>query len=254
MRVTLFPLLDLFPMGGGGVLPRINQINKMSSMREWKWKPWDVRSDGKIFWRYGKRYKNGEYWITWDQAINEKKQKNDYFIKNKEKLNEYRRNLKRKHKESDPAKYSESVAIYSRRYRAKNQQKISEYNKKYKLNNRHKIREYEKTKREKDLLFQISSRVRNRVLQVIKNKGYSKKCKTGEMLGCSWEHLKYHLESKFKNGMTWENRSKWHIDHIVPISSAKSEEEISILCHYTNLQPLWAEDNLRKGNKMLSQV
>jgi hypothetical protein len=51
--------------------------------------------------------------------------------------------------------------------------------------------------------------------------------------------------------MCWENRNEWHIDHIVPLSSAKTEDEVYGLCHYTNLQPLWAKDNLQKSNKLL---
>ena len=50
--------------------------------------------------------------------------------------------------------------------------------------------------------------------------------------------------------MNWENRNLWHVDHIIPLSSAKTEEELVKLCHYTNLQPLWAEDNLKKSNKI----
>jgi hypothetical protein len=53
--------------------------------------------------------------------------------------------------------------------------------------------------------------------------------------------------------MSWENRSEWHIDHIVPLSSAKSEAEIIFLNHYSNLQPLWAKDNIQKSNKMPNQ-
>jgi hypothetical protein len=56
------------------------------------------------------------------------------------------------------------------------------------------------------------------------------------------------LEKQFVVGMSWDNRNKWHIDHIIPLSSAKTEEEIYKLAHYTNLQPLWAEDNLSKGD------
>ena len=63
------------------------------------------------------------------------------------------------------------------------------------------------------------------------------------------EFLKEHLESQFIDGMGWDNRVEWHIDHIIPLSSAKTEDELYRLCHYTNLQPLWAEDNLKKGNK-----
>ena len=66
--------------------------------------------------------------------------------------------------------------------------------------------------------------------------------------GCSFEELKTHLEIQFKEGMCWENHGKWHIDHKIPLSWAKTEEELKQLCKYTNLQPLWAEDNLSKKN------
>ena len=64
------------------------------------------------------------------------------------------------------------------------------------------------------------------------------------------EELKIHLEKQFKPGMSWDNRKEWHIDHIVPLASAKDEETMNKLCHYTNLQPLWAEENLSKGARL----
>jgi len=69
----------------------------------------------------------------------------------------------------------------------------------------------------------------------------------------SADELKKYLESKFTEGMCWENYGLygWHIDHIIPLSSAKNEEELIKLCHYTNLQPLWSFDNLSKHNKIL---
>ena len=71
------------------------------------------------------------------------------------------------------------------------------------------------------------------------------------MLGADYETAFNHIESRFKDGMTWDNQGEWHIDHIVPLASATTEEELIKLCHYTNLQPLWAEDNLKKGDKIL---
>jgi hypothetical protein len=80
----------------------------------------------------------------------------------------------------------------------------------------------------------------------------NKPTNTENLLGCTYIEAKLHIESLFKPGMTWDNHSLhgWHIDHIIPISSAKTQDELVKLCHYTNLQPLWAKDNLRKGAKL----
>jgi hypothetical protein len=80
--------------------------------------------------------------------------------------------------------------------------------------------------------------------------GYTKRSKTNDILGIDFDGFKKHIESKFAEGMNWENRELWHIDHIIPISSAKTEEEVFKLNHYTNLQPLWAEDNYKKSDKL----
>jgi hypothetical protein len=84
----------------------------------------------------------------------------------------------------------------------------------------------------------------------ITRQGYRKTSKSKQILGCDYIELKQHLESKFTEGMNWDNYGKWHIDHIYPSSLAETEEEIIRLNHFTNLQPLWAEDNIRKGNKL----
>ena len=75
------------------------------------------------------------------------------------------------------------------------------------------------------------------------------------MVGMSSIEFKANLEKQFKDGMSWENYGYrgWHIDHIIPISSANNEEELIKLCHYTNLQPLWAVDNFKKGSKIIQQ-
>jgi hypothetical protein len=76
---------------------------------------------------------------------------------------------------------------------------------------------------------------------------------TKDMIGCSPQELREHIESKFIDGMSWENYGTfgWHLDHITPLASAKDKEEIIKLNHYTNLQPLWAIDNLKKGGRMI---
>lgn len=76
-----------------------------------------------------------------------------------------------------------------------------------------------------------------------------KAARTAELVGCSWEFLVKHIEAQFLPGMTWENRAAWHIDHIRPCASFYlTDPAQQRLCfHYTNLRPLWAADNIRKG-------
>ena len=83
----------------------------------------------------------------------------------------------------------------------------------------------------------------------MKNGGYRKKSKTADILGCSFEEFKTHIESQFQPRMSWENRHLWQIDHIMPVSMAKTYDEIVRLNHYKNLRPLWALDNQKKANK-----
>lgn len=124
-------------------------------------------------------------------------------------------------------------------------------------NNRERLskykNEYQKKRRSEDNLYRMKHLMRNVVLNSFKNKGFKKDSKAEDIIGCSYEFLLEHLQSKFKDGMTWENRGVygWHIDHIIPLSSASNEEELIKLNHYTNLQPLWAEDNLKKSNKII---
>lgn len=102
-----------------------------------------------------------------------------------------------------------------------------------------------------DLQYKILHNLRCRLRTALKKN--QKKSKTVDYLGCSIQFLKIYLESKFEVDMNWENwnHKTWHIDHIRPLSSfdLTKENEIKKACHYTNLQPLWAIDNLYKSNK-----
>ena len=97
----------------------------------------------------------------------------------------------------------------------------------------------------------LATCIRSRTNKALK--GAYKKYSVTEYLGCSPEYLKQYLESKFQPDMSWDNygRNGWHIDHITPLASfdLSDGEQFSKACHYTNLQPLWAEDNIRKGDK-----
>ncbi len=186
----------------------------MSNTQEWKWKRWDVRADGKVFWAYNKNSKGSQRWVTWEHAIR------------------LRQIIK-----TSQFKYSKKVN-YSPRYTdlEKRKKYIKTYN-----------RIYEKTRRSKDTIYDLIKRLRCRIRSAVTRNGYAKNSKTKDTVGCSWDNLKAHIESGFIGGMSWDNRHLWHIDHIIPLSSAKSEQDLIKLNHYTNLQPLWAKDNLKKG-------
>ncbi len=138
-----------------------------------------------------------------------------------------------------------------------NKEKRRERDKKYYSNNIGKIRVYQKkyqnNRYKNDIDFKLTTNIRRRVSLFLQSSNMSKTNKTFDIVGCTQQQLKEHIQSQFKDNMSWENYGYygWHIDHIIPLSSAKTEEEIYKLCHYTNLQPLWAEDNLKKSNKIL---
>ena len=165
-----------------------------------------------------------------------------YSVKNKEDIIEKNRKLYIKNAEIIKAKRKE--------YALNNKEKIKQYLKKTVESRNKTAREYTKNKRLVNPLFKLSCNIRNLIAISLKNKGYTKKSKTNKYLGCSYDVFKDYLENKFTIGMTWENQGKWHLDHIYPVSLAKDEEELIKLNHYTNFQPLWAIDNIRKSNKI----
>ena len=114
---------------------------------------------------------------------------------------------------------------------------------------RSKNKNYVAKRRNTDYLYKIRVNLTSRINGFFKYSKMTKNCKTMDILGISIEGFREHLRSKFTEKMNFENYGKlgWHIDHIIPLSSANTEEEIIKLCHYTNLQPLWWDDNIKKG-------
>lgn len=110
-------------------------------------------------------------------------------------------------------------------------------------------REYARNRLKNDPIVRLRYRLSDRIRKQLKKSGYVKHEKTTELLGCTIVELREYLSGKFTAGMSWDNYGKWHIDHIIPLAAAKTEEEIIMLWHYTNLQPLWAIDNLLKHDK-----
>ena len=105
----------------------------------------------------------------------------------------------------------------------------------------------QRNRRMSDPLFALSQRVSRLILHAVAGAGFTKRSKTQAILGCSYPEFAAHIERQFLPGMTWGNRALWHIDHIVAVSTASSDAEVLSLNHFTNLRPLWGDDNLRKG-------
>jgi len=108
-------------------------------------------------------------------------------------------------------------------------------------------REYMRNRYHADVQFRLSRLLTGRVSKLVKGK--IKSSRILKLLGCSLDELKNHLEKQFQPGMTWDNHGEWHIDHIIPLASVDLTDQVQLtkVCHYTNLQPLWAADNIRKG-------
>lgn len=140
-------------------------------------------------------------------------------------------------------------------YHQENKAKRNAYDKAYYQENKVRINArrnaYQKERRANDPLFRLKRNARNRLYQALRREGYSKESSTQETLGIDYERYKKYIESKFKKGMSWDNYGEWHIDHIMPLATATTEEELLKLCHYSNTQPLWAEENLSKGSRII---
>ena len=147
----------------------------------------------------------------------------------------------------DNAKWRAENPDYSAKWHAEN----PDYHAKWYAENTEKVKQdnarRSAEKRAKDPLYRLQNSMRSNCTRVVKQLSLGKKpTSTFKWIGCSPEELKEHLESLFTEGMTWENYGEWHVDHIRPICSFTAEEWEQVN-HYSNLRPLWAEDNLTKS-------
>lgn len=148
---------------------------------------------------------------------------------------------------------------YHKEQRLKTREKRTAYNKKWREDNQERYLEAKHKnrakRRETDPMYRIANSLRCRLYSTV-IKGY-KSQSTFELLGCSLDELKSHLEALFTEGMNWDNygHDGWHIDHRVPCAAFNllDPEEQKKCFHYSNLQPLWAEDNMRKGSKIIAK-
>ena len=171
----------------------------------------------------------------------------EYQIKNRELLSIKKKKYYKENKER--------LKIRNALHYQKNKSEYKKREQKYRDNNRVKVRKtknhYYKKRVNSDPLFKFSKYLRSRVCDTFRKQKIRKNGKTEELLGVSFDLAKQHITKLFKKGMSWKNYGKWHVDHKIPLSSAKTEEEMELLCHYTNLQPLWAKENLEKSNKII---
>lgn len=215
------------------------------------------------------------------QYYQENKQKwTEYYIENKEEISEYKREYRKENidhiREKNKQYVQENKEILKlkwKKYREENKDKISqwfednyeyriEYRKEY--SDRKEVKEKRnidrKNRRLNDEVYKIKENIRCRIQGSLRSKKYRKNLKTESILGCTYEEFKHHLESKFEAWMSWSNYGLyngdlnygWDIDHIIPLSSATSEEEVLKLNHFTNLQPLCSKVNRDiKSSKMV---
>ena len=240
----------------------------------------DVReSDGKRFWFYGPKLASGErseYWVTpekYDELLQKSVEKlKRYHEKNAEKMkiDAARRYLENREQRLENARkyYVENKEAVNKRnseygkrnaehlkkksneYRAANRERARSWDKKYRDANKEKINDKLRERRRNDPFLRLRDAIRGSIRAYLGSKK-TRRGSTFEIVGCTPDFLRGHLEKQFKPGMTWENYgSHWHVDHRIPLASGNSADEIKGLSHWTNLQPLEALENIIKSDKI----
>lgn len=226
--------------------------------------------DRKAYMRaYNKKYKQLEVVKAKNKIVRQSIEYKAYQIKyqSSDKYKNYLKKYRKKNKKYlDSQKKYRQTEEYKEAYRKNRKkyrqtEKYKNAQKKYQLSDKGKVaqKKYRKLnenyrsyvrKYRKGTLAKLSMNLRTRLKTYMKIKNLRKSKATFEYIGCSPQELKTYIENKFKLGMSWDNWGfkGWHIDHIIPLSSAKNEDEIKKLYHYTNLQPLWATDNFKKSD------
>jgi hypothetical protein len=143
------------------------------------------------------------------------------------------------------------------KYNQDNKEIKIEYNKKhYEANREKRIKkqtQYDSNRLKTDPVFKFKRNTRGLIRGSFKKINHRKNSKTADILGCSLDFFKEYIQSKLKKNMTFDNYGDWHLDHIIPLATAKTEEDVIRLNHYTNFQPLWAKENLSKSDKIITK-
>lgn len=189
-------------------------------------------------WKEANKEKNAEYQKEYNKKYRKRlsEYRKNYNKKHRKRLNEYQKNY---NKNPNNGKKANNSGNSYKKWAAKNKEKVNALHKKW----QHK-------QLKTNPLFKITQKLRGAVTRAFKRIGLNKPCNTQTLLGCSYEEAKAHIEFLFQEGMTWENHGvhTWHIDHIRPVSTF-GPDEIYLINHISNLQPLWAKENIAKSNK-----
>jgi hypothetical protein len=167
--------------------------------------------------------------------------------KEKDGLSYYCKECNREYAKLNHKNNKEKCLSYRKEYHLKNKDKIKKYRKK----NQFRRNKQDRERRKIDPLFKLNEIIRVNINRYLLGK---KSKKTLDILGCSIEEFKTYIEKQFKEGMNWDNHTKdgWHLDHKIPLASAKIEEDLYKLNHYTNFQPLWWWENQAKKARILN--
>ena len=242
-------------------LNEFERLKAKENNKRWRSKDPEKSKQSSANWRTANPEKSKQSSANWRTANPEKSKQSsaNWYVENPEKSKEsnarwYAENTEKakennaKWRAKNPEKSKESNA----NWRAENPEKSKESNANWRAENPEHVasymNDYHKQRKAKDPLYRLHCNMRSIGNRVVKQLSLGKKpaC-TEKWQGCTAEELKAYLESLFTEGMTWENYGEWHVDHIRPVSSFAPEEWEQIN-HYTNLQPLWAEDNLSKSD------
>lgn len=190
--------------------------------------------------------------------------KRQWYLANKARTKEHDLARQKVYKEANKDKIKAKSKEYhtktkdkTKAYYEVNKEKIKERVKNYRKDNLELVKQREKDaqiKKRQDPFYKLKDSIRNRIRASMKSKGYAKKSKSFEILGCTYDEFIHHIESQFKYWMTWDNHGNpkdgilepnktWDLDHIIPIASALNEADVIRLNHYTNYQPLCSYTN-----------
>lgn len=206
------------------------------------------------------RKENPEYFKKWYKKNSKKHKENTkrWRKENPEYYKKWRKENPEKVKENAKKGYKkwykknpEIAKKRSRKWYKTNLKKAKENNKKWRKENREKRNENERNRKKIDIQYKLACNLRTRLNIAIKNN--QKVGSAIKDLGCSIDYFKKYFEKQFTNNMNWDNYGEWHIDHQIPLSvvDLTDREELKNVCHYTNLQPMWADENIKKSNLII---